>query len=282
MNGWNEKLHPRGHGGRFARKWSRLTPSARKVRKIGDSLREGGFTYDPHNSTFPHSGSSVAFYPEREARISMADLSGDPAGAVRDYIEANADILENDPDAAVGGWVDDGYAYLDIVRVIDDSDRAKMQAAWKAQLAIFNLDTFEEIEIMDMKERERRDRIASIQGLQAAEDVPADGSVRPGGNRQGSPGDGGRAGGREGEGVAPPEDPRTFMDAELFKTEQEIRDKGLALDIPYEAGSADPKKIIYADTDDEEHKVPEGILKDWSLNPDLPEIGEKDKADDEA
>ena len=72
------------------------------------------------------------------------------------------------------------------------------------------------------------------------------------------------------------------MDAELFKTEQEIRDKGLALDIPYEAGSADPKKIIYADTDDEEHKVPEGILKDWSLNPDLPEIGEKDKADDEA
>ena len=87
---------------------------------------------------------------------------------------------------------------------------------------------------------------------------------------------------QQGEQAMQPEDPRTFMDAELFMTEQEIRDKGMALDIPYEAGSADPKKIIYAETDDEEHAVPEGILKDWSLNPDLPEIGEpKGKGDEE-
>lgn len=51
-----------------------------------------------------------------------------------------------------------------------------------------------------------------------------------------------------------------------FKTEQEIRDAGFAIDLPFEAGSADPKPILYADTDDEKRQLPEGLLDDWDLN----------------
>lgn len=80
----------------------------------------------------------------------------------------------------------------------------------------------------------------------------------------------------------PVEDPRTFMDAELFKTESEIRDAGLSIDLPYEAGSPDPKKIVYADADDEQYEVPEMVIKDWDLNFDDREVGPvKDPAADE-
>lgn len=64
-----------------------------------------------------------------------------------------------------------------------------------------------------------------------------------------------------------PDPSRTFMDEQMFLTEQEIRDKGWAIDLPYEGSSSDPKKIIYADSDDEGHQVPEWLLSDWDLNP---------------
>ena len=66
---------------------------------------------------------------------------------VQEYRRRHAAILGAE-DTHFGGWVEDGKTvYLDVVKIIPDRDEAVRFGIDNNQKAIFNLATFEEIEL---------------------------------------------------------------------------------------------------------------------------------------
>ena len=68
-------------------------------------------------------------------------------GIVADYIGQHAQKLMSNPALCVGTWVNEGIVYLDLSENIASRDKALELGRERHQLAIFNLETFEEVTI---------------------------------------------------------------------------------------------------------------------------------------
>ena len=66
-------------------------------------------------------------------------------GVVADYIGQHAQKLMSNPSLCLGTWVNEGIVYLDLSENIQSRERALELGRERSQLAIFNLDTFEEV-----------------------------------------------------------------------------------------------------------------------------------------
>lgn len=131
--------------GRFA---SKGTIGAGEAGMLNTELQDnGGFTYSTHDDKLVTSGYAVSPYPERSKIIPAADVQPDDLVA---YSQANKDLLAK-PDHMMGGWhnTEDGNVYLDVTVVKPNTLQGRVDAIKVAedhnQIAIFHLDTFDEI-----------------------------------------------------------------------------------------------------------------------------------------
>lgn len=97
-----------------------------------------GFTYDLVNGSFPSSGYVIAL---QETQNSFG-----PAG-----LQKCLDLITSGKTKAtcIGGWLDteSGLYYYDASIIVDDLDIAIQLGKANNQLAIFNLNTYEEIRL---------------------------------------------------------------------------------------------------------------------------------------
>lgn len=111
----------------------------------GDSLgsrmitagKAGGFTYDANGHT-PTTGYSVGVFPERSGKFDVTTVTADDVDKWLAQNSAQAFNAGN----MVGGWVDDGKLWLDVVHVFPSTEKEAAIAAGKEhnQIAIANLE----------------------------------------------------------------------------------------------------------------------------------------------
>ena len=97
-----------------------------------------GFTYDLVNGSFPSSGYVIA--------LAETQNSFGPEG-----LQKCLDLITSGKTKAtcIGGWLDNesGLYYYDASIIVDDLDIAIQLGKANGQIAIFNLNTFEEIRL---------------------------------------------------------------------------------------------------------------------------------------
>jgi len=157
----------------------------RKSLSAGGDLYErirstGGFTYQPVTGQHPTKGFSVAIFPEHELKIPRDQLKAkDVAGYVLDKL----DEVQKDDRIHIGAWDNqktadnpkgDDIVYLDMSVVIDSRDEAFKLAKKHGQLGMFDLETFQTIEVMTKEERNEWEdrRKAGGQSTKAYSDSP--------------------------------------------------------------------------------------------------------------
>jgi len=102
------------------------------------------FTLDGKNRSGEKGVSSVSIFPERSKIIDGSITEKD----ISDFKEVNKDILKGNEDVlAIGTWYDksSGKTYLDVSAVTDTESATRLGEQYN-QKAIFNLETFEEID----------------------------------------------------------------------------------------------------------------------------------------
>ena len=156
-----EGKHPRGHGGKFVRKYTTLFKLIRE---------SGGFSYQPFEGREPVKGFMVSLHPEFEMAKPVDEITEED---VHRYISANWDLFKSDPDLFFGAWEADGKVFLDISSRIPTRAQAERLARWNSQLAIWDLEAGNEIPTLTQEEAKRAERIARIQGIRATEAGPS-------------------------------------------------------------------------------------------------------------
>lgn len=106
------------------------------------TAQQGGasFSIDGRNLS-GEKGYAVSVYPDRGVILDGLPSELD----ISKFILANKDVF--DFDLAIGTWFHEGKTYLDLSVVIEDFDEAIARAKACGQLAIYNLDSCEEIMI---------------------------------------------------------------------------------------------------------------------------------------
>lgn len=104
--------------------------------RMMDAVQSGGFTYDPAGKV-PTQGFSVGVYPEKSATIPLEQVT---KSAVAEWMASNTDLLIERGNM-LGGWVDNGKLYLDIVKVFPPTEKEAALAAGKEhnQISIADL-----------------------------------------------------------------------------------------------------------------------------------------------
>jgi hypothetical protein len=118
----------------------RWHPSHEMADRMMEKAKLGGFTIDFRTEEPVETGISVGEYPERSGQFNIAEATAED---VQGWLEKNKDILFKEPDKLrVGGWLDEGKIWLDIVRIYDQSERDRaIESGRKAnQKAIADLD----------------------------------------------------------------------------------------------------------------------------------------------
>ncbi len=133
------------------------------------NLKEnGGYTLALDGGS-PQGGYAVAIYPNAERIIPEAEIA---SGDILQYIDDWADVLKRDARAHLGGWVDEGQAYLDLSAVVDDLDEAMIIGWENKQKALFDLGTFEDVPVTEEAASEAARRLGKTlqrpTGLQQA------------------------------------------------------------------------------------------------------------------
>lgn len=126
------KFNPyHGERGRFASAGDSTVAS-----RMMDSIAGGGFTYDPAGKV-PQTGYSVGVYPAKSITLPVEQVT---KAAVADWMSQNTSLLSK-PGNMLGGWVDNGKLYLDIVKVFPPSQKEEALAAGKEhnQISIADL-----------------------------------------------------------------------------------------------------------------------------------------------
>ena len=115
------------------------------MKTILETLTEtGGFTYNLSGSGYVTSGYAVSADPDRSRTfaypVDEIELSR--------YVYDNQVILSRG-DKVLGGWLDTetGITYLDVVTITHDRQEAFNIAKEHGEIAIFDLDTHEEIRV---------------------------------------------------------------------------------------------------------------------------------------
>lgn len=108
---------------------------------VEDTLANGGLTVKPFTGEKPASGYMVAL-EGYELQVPVSEFF---TGIVADYIGQHAQKLMANPSLCLGTWVNEGVVYLDLSENIQSRDKALELGRERSQLAIFNLETFEEV-----------------------------------------------------------------------------------------------------------------------------------------
>lgn len=111
---------------------------------------DGGFTFDPVKGRMASTGYAVSPFPERSKVLDVENLKPkELRKAITDYVAENMDLAEKE-NHYVGGWRDPqpgGKVYLDISIVVKDKEEAIRIAKAKDQIAVFDFQTFESIQV---------------------------------------------------------------------------------------------------------------------------------------
>ncbi len=110
---------------------------------VEDTLKDGGLTIKPFTGEKPASGYMVALQGY-ELQVPVEQFF---TGIVADYIGQHAQKLMDNPALCLGTWVNEGTVYLDLSENIASRDKALELGKERNQLAIFNLETFEEVTV---------------------------------------------------------------------------------------------------------------------------------------
>jgi hypothetical protein len=140
-----------------------LDDAAVNVAKL--TAEHGGSTFNLHKGSLsgtPHYAVSV--FPERGVII---DGPASPE-AIASFVQKNADLLQ-DPDNSIGTWFnnEDGKTYLDISVTKESLDDALRLGQEKNQLAIFDLNKFEEIKVPQSGRPGAAPAVAQMEGAPA-------------------------------------------------------------------------------------------------------------------
>ena len=104
-------------------------------------INNGGITYNVRSQSMVTAGYAVSARKDLEQVIPLESFTVETLEA---YIVRNNEVLAVDNNM-LGAWMSDGMVYLDVTTVVDDEAEAVRIAKNANQLAIFNLETFEEI-----------------------------------------------------------------------------------------------------------------------------------------
>ena len=110
---------------------------------VEDTLKDGGLTIKPFTGEKPSGGYMVALQGY-ELQVPVAEFF---TGVVADYLGEHAQKLMNNPALCLGTWVNEGTVYLDLSENIPNREQALELGKERNQLAIFNLETFEEVTV---------------------------------------------------------------------------------------------------------------------------------------
>lgn len=108
---------------------------------VEDTLKDGGLTVKPFTGEKPSGGYMVAL-EGFELQVPLTEFF---TGIVADYIGEHAQKLMDNPALCLGTWVNEGVVYLDLSENIASREKALELGRERHQLAIFNLETFEEV-----------------------------------------------------------------------------------------------------------------------------------------
>lgn len=86
---------------------------------------------------------AYSIHKDREVKIPVSDFGPQD---VKNYVLENSDLLSNDR-YFLGAWIENGHVYLDVSKGDKSKQRAIKEAKANGQLAIFNLSTFETLNI---------------------------------------------------------------------------------------------------------------------------------------
>jgi hypothetical protein len=152
---WTTDLYNAAHqpagsrkGGQFAKKGTAGTTDVPDIVDKGETgmLRQllkdnGGFTYQPLLNESPSDGFMVSPYKDCEFVLPVAEVSG---LKLMKYMRGHRKLLTQ-KDHYMGGWVDDGKAYIDISVRRGSKAEALTLAKKHSQLAIFDLKAMETV-----------------------------------------------------------------------------------------------------------------------------------------
>lgn len=110
---------------------------------VEDTLANGGLTIKPFQNEKPETGYMVAL-EGYELQVPVTEFF---TGVVADYIGQHAQKLMANPSLCLGTWVNEGIVYLDLSENISSKEQALELGKERNQLAIFNLETFEEVTV---------------------------------------------------------------------------------------------------------------------------------------
>ena len=110
---------------------------------VEDTLANGGLTIKPFQNEKPETGYMVAL-EGYELQVPLTEFF---TGAVADYLGEHAQKLMDNPALCLGTWVNEGIVYLDLSENVPNREQALELGRERHQLAIFNLETFEEVTI---------------------------------------------------------------------------------------------------------------------------------------
>ena len=110
---------------------------------VEDTLANGGLTVKPFTGEKPSGGYMVALQGF-ELKVPVSEFF---TGVVADYIGEHAQKLMSNPALCLGTWVNEGTVYLDLSENVPNREKALELGKERHQLAIFNLETFEEVTV---------------------------------------------------------------------------------------------------------------------------------------
>ena len=111
-------------------------------------MKNGGITFDPRTLKAVTVGFALSPYKRHETTIPCGSFS---ALSIRKFMEEHRVLLAL-PDHFLGAWVSGGKVWLDVSVVVRDRAYAEELARAADQLAFFNLETFEEIKVVEQRE----------------------------------------------------------------------------------------------------------------------------------
>jgi DNA topoisomerase I len=160
---WDESKHPRDDRGRWTDGGTQMSGAMREA--VSDTLMgrlrsSGGFTYQPFTLDSPKEGYALSIVRDKERVLTGTVTEKD----VADYLAEHDQVLRDNPNAYLGGWVDTetGKVYLDISIVERNLDKAVKLAKEHGQEGIYDLGKFETIIVKAPEERRKSDGARAV------------------------------------------------------------------------------------------------------------------------
>ena len=108
------------------------------------TLKQGGCSIQPYyGGKTPDKGYMVALQGH-ERVISTVEFT---SIEVVKYLEEHSKLLMENPNLYLGTWVNEGKVYLDLSENVQNLDIALQRGREREPLAIFNIETFEEVAV---------------------------------------------------------------------------------------------------------------------------------------